>query len=139
MSGMRLFRFLADFRYFQGKFHHFCESSKSGLKFYTGGEGVRRRSLDASSTTQEASTMFVRSTCVFRDVTVDGWNTEQSMTMFTYFGCSTDQLHPRYFSFRPYHSVWCNNSYWHCVSANKLYATSLIMLDNMTVHFSKLC
>ena len=33
---MRLFRFLADFRYFQGKFHHFCESSKSGLKFYRG-------------------------------------------------------------------------------------------------------
>ena len=36
ISGMRLFRFLADFRYFQGKFHHFCESSKSGLKFYRG-------------------------------------------------------------------------------------------------------
>ena len=35
--GMRLFRFLADFRYFQGKFHHFCESSKSGLKFFFGG------------------------------------------------------------------------------------------------------
>ena len=63
-TGMRLFRFLADFRYFQGKFHHFCESSKSGLKFFFGG-GVRRRSLDASSTTREASTMFVRSTCVF--------------------------------------------------------------------------
>ena len=31
---MRLFRFLADFRYFQGKFHHFCESTKSGLKLY---------------------------------------------------------------------------------------------------------
>ena len=28
--------------------------------------------------------MFVRSTCVFHDVTVDGRNTEQSMTMFTY-------------------------------------------------------
>ena len=84
---MRLFRFLADFRYFQGKFHHFCESSKSGLKFYRGGggEGVRKRSLDASSTTQEASTMFVRSTCVFHDVTVDGRNAEQSMTMFTYY------------------------------------------------------
>ena len=36
---MRLFRFLADFRYFQGKLHHFCESSKSGLKFYRGGGG----------------------------------------------------------------------------------------------------
>ena len=36
---MRLFRFLADFRYFQGKFHHFCESSKSGLKFFRGGGG----------------------------------------------------------------------------------------------------
>ena len=38
-AGMRLFRFLADFRYFQGKFHHFCESSKSGLKFFFGGGG----------------------------------------------------------------------------------------------------
>ena len=38
-TGMRLFRFLADFRYFQGKFHHFCESYKSGLKFYGGGRG----------------------------------------------------------------------------------------------------
>ena len=85
-AGMRLFRFLADFRYFQGKFHHFCESSKSGLKFFRGGgEVVRRRSLDAISTTREAFTMFVRSTCVFRDVRVDGRNTEQSMTMFTYY------------------------------------------------------
>ena len=36
---MRLFRFLADFRYFQGKFHHFCKSSKSGLNFFGGGGG----------------------------------------------------------------------------------------------------
>ena len=84
LTGMRLFRFLADFRYFQGKFHHFCESSKSGLKFYRG-ERVLRRSLDASSATRKASIMFVRSTCVFRDVRVDGQNTEQSMTMFTYY------------------------------------------------------
>ena len=50
--GMRLFRFLADFRYFQFKFHHFCESSKSGLKFYRGGgfvpETVFRCQLDNS-------------------------------------------------------------------------------------------
>ena len=48
---MRPFRFLADFQYFQGKFHHFCESSKSGLKFYRGGEGpetVFRCQLDNS-------------------------------------------------------------------------------------------
>ena len=81
IAGMRLFRFLADFRYFQGKFCHFCESSKSGLKFYRGGgdwSGDLRCQLDNSETT-----MFVRSTCVFRDVTVDGRNPEQSMTMFT--------------------------------------------------------
>ena len=34
---MGLFCFLADFRYFQGQFHHFCESSKPMLKFYKGG------------------------------------------------------------------------------------------------------
>ena len=57
---MRLFRFLADFRYFQGKFHHFCKSSKSGLNFFFGGgEGVRRRSLDAISTTQEVFTIGI--------------------------------------------------------------------------------
>ena len=54
---MRLFRFLADFRYFQGKFHHFCESSKSGLKFCRGGgegpETVFRCQLDNSGGTYD--------------------------------------------------------------------------------------
>ena len=62
----------------------FIISMNRPFRFYRG-EGVRSWSLDASSTTWEASTMFVRSMCVFRDVTVDGRNTEQSMTMFTYY------------------------------------------------------
>ena len=54
---MRLFRFLADFRYFQGKFHHFCESSKSGLKFYRGGGEVTQRG-QASVTLHPDSGLF---------------------------------------------------------------------------------
>ena len=48
------FPFLADFRWFQGKFHHFCESSKSGLKFFFGGVGpetLLRCQLDNSEAT----------------------------------------------------------------------------------------
>ena len=53
-AGMRLFRFLADFGYFQGKFHHFCESSiYIWIKiFFLGGGGgpetVFRCQLDNS-------------------------------------------------------------------------------------------
>ena len=111
-AGMRLFRFLADFRYFH-KFHHFCESSKSGLKFYKGGGGPLTV-FNTSSTTWEASTMFFRSTCIFHDV-LGG-----TLSYNVYLLLAVPLTNYRYFSFRCYHSLWCNNSYWHCVSANKV-------------------
>ena len=47
----------------------------------------------------EESTMFVRNTCDFRDVTMDARNVEQSKTMFTYYRLVfTDKHRPQHFS-----------------------------------------
>ena len=40
VSGMRIFRFLADFRFLHGQFGHSCNLYRSAIKKYKGGSDV---------------------------------------------------------------------------------------------------
>ena len=74
--------------------------------------------------------MFVRSMCDLRDVTVDGRNIEQSMTMFFYYRLLLTNSTPNFSHFGDTISTGVTAAIGIAFLLTMLHATSLILLDN---------